>query len=70
MLVLSRKTSERILIGDDIVVQVIRIGPTTVRLGFAAPRGVAIVREEIAELSNLKFESSNCESGQLQTAEI
>ena len=47
MLVLSRKTSERILIGDDILVQIVRINATTVRVGILAPRGMAIVREEL-----------------------
>ena len=47
MLVLSRKTSERILIGDNIVVQILRIGPNNVRVGISAPRGMAIVREEL-----------------------
>lgn len=47
MLVLSRKTSEVIRIGDNIKVTVVRIGPNTVRLGIDAPRDVNIVREEI-----------------------
>lgn len=47
MLVLSRKEHQRILIGDDIVVTVVRIGPNQVRLGFDAPRDVSVVREEI-----------------------
>ena len=47
MLVLSRKPHERILIGDDIAVTVIRIGPGNVRLGIEAPRDVHIVREEL-----------------------
>jgi carbon storage regulator len=51
MLVLSRKVSERILIGDDVVVTIVRIGPNTVRVGIEAPRGVNVVREEIAAQS-------------------
>ena len=47
MLVLSRKAGERILIGDDIKVTVVRIGPNTVRLGIDAPREKNIVREEL-----------------------
>ncbi len=47
MLVLTRKPGERILIGEDIRVTVVRIGPNTVRLGIEAPRGVNIVRSEI-----------------------
>lgn len=51
-LVLSRKTSERILIGPDIVVTVVRIGPNTVRLGIEAPGEMNIVRDELTESEN------------------
>lgn len=47
MLVLSRKPGERIVIGEDVVVTVIRVGPNTVRLGIDAPREKSIVREEL-----------------------
>ena len=48
MLVLSRKPHERILIGNDIAVTVVRVGPSdNVRLGIEAPRDVHIVREEL-----------------------
>jgi len=47
MLVLSRKPGERILIGDDIAITIVRIGPNTVRLGIEAPRDLNIVREEL-----------------------
>lgn len=49
MLVLSRKPGERILIGDDIAVTVVRIGPNTVRLGIDAPRTMNIVRDELCQ---------------------
>jgi carbon storage regulator len=47
MLVLSRKVGERILIGNNIAVTVVRLGPGIVRLGVEAPQDLAIVREEI-----------------------
>ncbi len=47
MLVLSRKTGEKIRIGDNVFLTVVRIGPDKVRLGIEAPRGVTIVREEL-----------------------
>ena len=49
MLVLSRKAGERILIGDDIKITIVRIGPNTVRLGIDAPGHLNIVREELCE---------------------
>lgn len=47
MLVLSRKPGEKILIGDDIQITIVRIGPNTVRIGIEAPRNMNIVREEL-----------------------
>lgn len=49
MLVLSRKPGEKILIGDQVAVTVVRIGPNTVRIGIEAPRNMNIVREELCE---------------------
>lgn len=47
MLVLCRKPGESLLIGKDIKVTVVRIGPNTVRLGIEAPSRMNIVREEL-----------------------
>jgi len=49
MLVLSRKVGERILIGEDIVLTVVRITPGGVRLGIEAPSVMDVVREELTE---------------------
>ena len=49
MLVVSRKVGERILIGDKIVVTVVKLGNGGVRIGIDAPREMAVVREELAE---------------------
>lgn len=48
MLVLSRKRDERILIGDDIEVTVVDIRGDKVRLGFTAPKEIAVHRQEVA----------------------
>lgn len=47
MLVLSRKEGERILIGDQIAITVVRINATTVRIGIDAPTRMVVVREEL-----------------------
>jgi carbon storage regulator len=47
MLVLSRGVGERIQIGDQIEVVVVRIAPGLVRIGIEAPAEMPIVREEI-----------------------
>ena len=49
MLILTRKTGERILIGKDIVLTVTRIGKQNVRLGITAPAAVNIVRAELED---------------------
>lgn len=54
MLVLSRKTSERILIGDDVAITIVRIGPNSVRIGIEAPKNMNIVREELCNFSDRK----------------
>ena len=54
MLVLSRKTSERILIGDDIAITIVRIGPNSVRIGIEAPKSMNIVRAELCDFSERK----------------
>lgn len=47
MLVLSRKVGERILIGDNIAITVVRVAQGTVRLGVDAPDNLIVVREEV-----------------------
>ena len=47
MLVLSRRESERIKVGDSIVVTVVRVAGDRVRLGIEAPPGVLVLREEL-----------------------
>lgn len=57
MLVLSRKIDEQILIGDDIVLTVLRLDRDRVRIGFKAPPGVRIYRTEIAPERSVLIES-------------
>lgn len=52
MLVLSRKAGERILVGDDVVITVVRVGPNSVRVGIEAPRDMNIVREELCNFDS------------------
>ena len=47
MLVLSRKESERIRLGDSIVVTIIRVSGDKVRLGIEAPPDVLVLRDEL-----------------------
>ncbi len=47
MLVLTRKLMEKLYIGDNICVTVVRLEGGQVRLGIEAPREVAVVRAEL-----------------------
>jgi carbon storage regulator len=47
MLVLTRKLMEKLYIGDNICVTVVRLEGGQVRLGIEAPREVSVVRAEL-----------------------
>jgi carbon storage regulator len=47
MLVITRRSGERICLGDDITITVLDISGSTVRLGIDAPSEVPIYRHEI-----------------------
>ena len=47
MLVLSRKVGERLWIGEDISITVVKISGGGVRIGVEAPAELPVVREEL-----------------------
>src|ERR1700742_3306453 len=47
MLVLTRKSNQSIMIGDDIEVSVVAIVGEKVRIGIQAPRDVPVFRKEV-----------------------
>jgi len=47
MLVLSRKETQRIRLGDSIVVTVVRVSGDKVRLGIEAPQDMLVLRDEL-----------------------
>ncbi len=47
MLILTRRTGERLMIGGQVVVTVLGIEGDRIRLGIDAPREVPVHREEI-----------------------
>lgn len=49
MLTISRRVGERIVIGEEIVVEVVEVSGNAVRLGITAPREQRIYREELWE---------------------
>jgi carbon storage regulator len=49
MLILTRRTGERLMIGDEIAVTILGVKGNQVRIGVHAPDDIAIHREEIYE---------------------
>lgn len=47
MLILTRRVSETLMIGDDITVTVLGVKGNQVRIGVNAPKDVSVHREEI-----------------------
>ena len=47
MLVLTRKTNQSIMIGDEVEVSVLAVAGDKVRIGIAAPREVPVFRKEV-----------------------
>lgn len=52
MLVLTRRKSEAIRIGNDVFIKVIRTGRSTVKIGIDAPASVRVVRGELVITSS------------------
>lgn len=50
MLVLTRRTEESVIIGDQIVITVLGVEGEKVKLGIEAPREVTILRRELLEV--------------------
>jgi carbon storage regulator len=59
MLVLSRKLGEKIIIGDNILVTVVKIDRNQIRIGIEAPHDVPVYREEIAPQRTAKSPLGN-----------
>lgn len=49
MLMITRRPGERILIGDDVTIEIVEITGGTVRVGISAPRELPVYREELWE---------------------
>ena len=47
MLVIRRRVGEKLLIGDDVELEILDATPSQVKIGIRAPRSVTILRKEI-----------------------
>jgi carbon storage regulator len=65
MLVLTRKSNQSIMIGDEIEVSVLSIMGEKVRIGIEAPRSVPVFRKEVyVEIQQDREEGSREEVGE------
>lgn len=58
MLILSRKSDEEIVIGNDIVIKVTEISKGSVKIGIEAPKETVILRGELRD----QIETANREA--------
>jgi carbon storage regulator len=71
MLVLTRKLMEKLFIGDDICITVVRLEEGQVRLGIEAPREVRVVRAELVpERLGPRYKSEVRQHDELSNVEI
>ena len=47
MLIITRRAGEKLMIGEDVVVEILEIVGNQVRVGIQAPQSVRVYREEI-----------------------
>jgi carbon storage regulator len=47
MLIITRRQGEKVMLGDDVTIEVIEVSGSSVRIGIDAPRSVPVYREEI-----------------------
>jgi carbon storage regulator len=66
MLVLTRKSNQSIMIGDDIEVSVLSIMGEKVRIGIQAPREIPVFRKEVY----LEIQQENAAAGASARAEV
>jgi len=66
MLVLTRKTGEGIIIGDDIKITIVELKGGGVRVGIDAPRDMKIHRQEVFE----RIKQENKEATQWDIADL
>lgn len=62
MLVLTRKADQKIIIGEEIEITIVRVRGNAVRLGINAPREVSVVRGEL----DRKIRAASSTSGELK----
>jgi len=47
MLIITRRPGEKVMLGDDVVIEVIEVSGASVRIGIDAPKSIPVYREEL-----------------------
>ena len=70
MLVLTRKTDQSIMIGNDIEITILEVRGEQVRVGIRAPRSVQIHRKEVFEqIREANIKATDTSGDELPTLE-
>lgn len=59
MLILTRRVGESLIIGDDVVVNVLGVKGNQIRIGVDAPKEVSVHREEIYDRIQAEKDQEN-----------
>ena len=70
MLVLTRKTQEKIQIGDSITITILKVHGRSVKVGIEAPRDVRVVRAELPLESAGRSPMSNDDHAQSEKPDL
>ena len=68
MLVFTRKKGESLVIGNDVEITILGLGPGNVKVGIKAPRHISVHRQEVYEA--IKRENLAAARSQIPTADV
>lgn len=66
MLILTRRTGETVMIGNEVTLTVLGVKGNQVRIGINAPKNVAVHREEIYEKIKRESQGDAAPDGEVQ----
>lgn len=66
MLIITRRPGEKVIVGDDVVIEVIEVSGSSVRIGINAPKSIPVYREEIySAVKAENVEAASADASQL-----
>ena len=70
MLILSRKTNQKILIGNDIEINIIEVRGEQVKIGIKAPQEIQVFRQELYKEIQAENKSATIFSSRLPNLDV